>query len=164
MKYLYKKLKSSDTALIPEGLTVESFTPTIRRGLILPGERKSLRLLAVRLLFQLATHGRAKIYAYRENGELVHTSYVIPKCYKFPFLAGDDYEIGPCITYPEYRGNGYYPTMLHYISGSVGSEKTMFYMIVDENNIPSIKGIEKAGFERCGNIQVTKITKRYRLQ
>ena len=53
--------------------------------------------------------------------------------------------------------------MLHYITSIVGTQKTFFYMIVDENNIPSIKGIEKAGFQRCGSVYVTGIMKKYRL-
>lgn len=76
----------------------------------------------------------------------------------------DDYEIGPCFTYPQYRGNGIYPSVLRSICNSIGNDNTTFYMIVDETNIASIKGIEKAGFKKCGIVKVTKITKRYLLK
>ena len=164
MKFLYK-LSSSNGDVYPIGdLDVEIVTPTIRRGLILQGENKSFKLYVVRCLFQLVTLGKAKVYCYRYNGELVHTSYVIPKCYKFPFMSKYDYEIGPCFTYPKFRGKGFYPQMLKYICSSVGMKKSTFYMIVDESNLPSIKGIEKAGFQKCGNIKVTRILKRYKLE
>ena len=142
---------------------MEIFTPKIR-GLILQWENKSFETLAVRCLFQIITLGKAKVYCYRYNGELVHTSYLLPKCYKFPFLSKWDYEIGPCFTYPKWRGKWIYPQMLKYICSSIGTEKSVFYMIVDETNLPSIKGIEKAGFQRCGTIKVTRILKRYKLE
>lgn len=163
MKYLYKKSKTGEALTIPDGLTVEVFTPKLFGGLTLPGEGNSIKLQAVRLMFQLSTLGKAKIYVCRQNGELAHTAYVIPKCSKFPFLTGDDYEIGPCLTYPAYRGKGIYPTVLRYICSSVGSEKTCFYMIVDSGNGSSIRGIEKAGFEKCGSVKVSKLTKSYHL-
>ena len=39
----------------------------------------------------------------------------------------------------------------------------MWGMIVDENNLSSIKGIEKAGFVRCGSVYISKFARRYRL-
>jgi len=75
-----------------------------------------------------------------------------------------DYEIGPCFTYPKFRGKGVYPQMLKYISSNVGAENSIFYMIVDETNLPSIKGIEKAGFQKCGTIKVSRFLKRYQLE
>lgn len=163
MKYLYKKVCDGADFEKIDNFNVEVFTPTIRGGLIILGENKSFKLFAVRCLFQMITLGKARVYCYRHNGELAHTSYVIPKCYKFPFMKNSDYEIGPCFTYPKYRGNGYYPQMLKYICQSIGQKNSVFYMIVDENNISSIKGIEKAGFLKCGNIKKTGILKRYRL-
>lgn len=163
MKYLYKKSNNNEDVLVKDNLEIEIFCPTLRR-LIIKGEKKSVKLLAVRLCFWILTLGKAKLYCLREHGKLVHTSYVIPKCYKFSFLYKTDYEIGPCMTYPEFRGRGYYPMMLCYICSTVGVQNTNFYMIVEESNFASIKGIEKAGFERCGTIRVTKFTKRYLIE
>ena len=160
MKYLYKKSRSNENVPVQDDLKIEIMTPTIR-NLTLKEEQKSIKLLVVRIIFWVLTMGKARLYICRKGGKLVHTSYVIPKCCKFPFLSNVDYEIGPCMTYPAFRGKGYYPMMLRYISSTVGTEKTVFYMIVDEDNIASIKGIEKAGFQRCGNVYVTKIMKQY---
>lgn len=166
MKYLYKQQKDSMNveSIPPEKIDVEIFVPIIGRGLFLRGEKKSFKLMAIRCLFQIITLGKAQLYCYRENDELVHTSYVIPKCCKFPFMGKDDYEIGPCFTFPKFRGKGYYPKMLKHICSNIGSEKSTFYMFVDENNLSSTKGIEKAGFQRCGTIKVSRILKRYQLE
>ena len=164
MKYLYRQSSCNVDFKNPSNLDLEIFTPTILDGMFLDGEKKSFKSLLVRCLFQIVTLGKAKLYCYRDNGELVHTSYVIPKCYKFPFMNKHDYEIGPCFTYPKFRGKGFYPLMLKTICSSIGTEKSVFYMIVDKTNQPSIRGMEKAGFQRCGNIKVTRILKKYQVE
>ena len=101
--------------------------------------------------------GKSYIYYSKDNtGKVVHTSYVIPKCIKFPFLSDNDYEIGPCMTIPEYRGKGIYPQVLNYITYSCGRD-TKFYMLVNPTNESSIKGIKKANFKFCGKVIVTKL-------
>ncbi len=162
MKYLYRKLKCEKKDKASENLNVEIFTPKVFSGLTLKGEEKNIKSIIVRFLFQLTTHGKAKIFYIKDNDKLVHTSYVIPKCYKFSFLTSKDYMIGPCFTYPEYRGKGIYPAMINYICNFVGTDGTVFYMSVDETNAASIRGIEKAGLERYGSVDVTGITKRYK--
>lgn len=52
--------------------------------------------------------------------------------------------LGLAYTIPEERGKGYYPLMLKYIQADLQNED--IYMIVNENNYSSIRGIEKAGF------------------
>ena len=163
MKFLYKSTKNDSAEMNIDEMDIGVFSPGITR-LILNGEKRTFKLLLVRFLFWISTRGRVKIYYATQNGELVHTSCVIPKCYKFPFLDNEDYEIGPCVTYPKFRGKGVYPWMLKHICSSIGDEKTVFYMIVDETNISSIKGIEKAGFVKCGTVRVSKFIKQYQLE
>lgn len=161
MKYLYKfEVAPHFGESKKYAIKYDVFTPSMRRWTI-PGETIDFKTKLVRFLFWLQTFGKAKIFFIQENEKVVHTSYVVPKCYKFNFLCQNDYEIGPCYTYPQYRGRGIYPDTLCMICQSVGNEDTTFYMIVDEKNNPSIKGIEKAGFVRCGQVRVSKLTKRY---
>ncbi len=165
MKYLYcyKKSQCSDDSLKNFNQEeVKVFTPKIGR-LSLHGEPTGFKTFVVRFLFQLTTNGKAKIYYVADADDLMHTSYVVPQCSKFPFLGKNDYEIGPCFTYPQYRGKGIYPNVLRHICNSLGNSDTSFYMIVDDANIASVKGIEKAGFKKYGVIEVTKYTKRYKL-
>lgn len=163
MTYLYK-LESKDLRPIREfeyDINLKEFTPSIR-NFLLPGEKKTLKTICVRILFQGLTLGSARLfYVQGENGDLIHTSYVIPACIKFPFMSKDDYEIGPCYTYPAYRGKGIYPRVLHAICSRLKNINSTFYMIVDESNEPSIKGIEKAGFAKYGVVQKSKFLKRY---
>ena len=117
-------------------------------SLFLNEERISLKFFLTRLYFAIITNFKAKIYIAFVDEKIAHYSYVIPKCYKFPFLGRGDYEIGPCYTNPKYRGRGIYPTILSKI---ISSETGNGYMLVSPDNKPSIKGIEKAGFTIIGS-------------
>ena len=143
-------------------IDLKVFTPSLH-CLFLKGEKVGIKTALVRLLFQVMTLGKAKIYYVQRENDIIHTSYVIPACAKFPFMKKDDLEIGPCYTYPAFRGRGIYPKVLSEICRRKCNDTSSFYMIVDENNLPSIKGIEKAGFVRCGTVQKRKISKRYNL-
>jgi predicted GNAT family acetyltransferase len=61
-----------------------------------------------------------------------------------PWVAEDALEIGAVYTLPNYRGKGLYPFSLETL---VKNNDKTFFMIVESENIASIKGIEKAGFK-----------------
>lgn len=163
--YLYK-IDSTDVKNMPmdscNEIDLKVFTPSLR-GLFLKSEKIGIKTACIRLLFQVMTFGKAQIYYVQSGNDIIHTSYVIPACVKFPFMDRDDLEIGPCYTYPAFRGKGIYPKVLSEICRRRGNDTSSFYMIVDDTNLPSIKGIEKAGFVRCGSVQKSKISKRYNL-
>ena len=141
---------------------VKVFTPKPGR-LFMPAEEKSAKATAARFLFWLMTWGKAKIYYIAGNdGEIQHTSYVLPKCAKFPFMEKGSFEIGPCQTAEKFRGQGLYGKVLSYITSEETYKNARFYMIVEEQNKPSVRGIEKAGFVKSGTIKRTKYLKRYK--
>ncbi len=162
MKYLYARKKETFNADLNENVEVKVFKPGIFNGFMLSGEKKNLKTILFRATIQISALGKARVFYVTDGEKLVHTSMVIPKCGKFTFMNEADYEIGPCLTYPEYRGKGIYPAVINHICNSIGRDGTLFYMIVDETNTASIKGIEKAKFERCGSVDVTGITKKYK--
>lgn len=163
--YLYK-IESTDVKNMPldssDEIDLRVFTPSLR-GFFLKGEKTGIKKACTRLLFWVMTLGKAQIYYVQNGNTIAHTSYVIPRCIKFPFMEEADLEIGPCYTYTQFRGLGIYPKVLKEICRRKGSTVAAFYMIVDEKNLPSIKGIEKAGFVRCGSVSKNKFTKQYKL-
>ena len=160
MKLLYVKNKNFCEKVNNE-FDIFEFRPSIRKTR-LKGEAKNIKVSIVRIWFQIMTFGKAKLLcAVNKNGNVMHTSYVIPKCFKFPFLNKNEYEIGPCNTIAEFRGQGIYPKVLNYITHTVGTEDTKFYMIVDSENVSSVRGIEKAEFKKIGEIEKRGIFKRY---
>lgn len=115
------------------------------------------------LFWNTVTMGRCRIYSIRHGMEVVHTSYVIEKCYKFPFLGKRNrrnIEIGPCYTKENYRGLGIYPYVLSYILERELEGDKKAYMIVDQKNVPSQKGIAKVGFVKIGPVR-KDVWKRY---
>lgn len=158
MKLLYRREREN----FDNAINMNVFVPSFKNGFFIAGEQKQIKNMLVRIVFMVLSFGKAKIsYLTDDSGNLMHTSYVVPKCIKFPFMKKGDFEIGPCFTYPEFRGQGIYVKVIRSICSQIGNNKTVFYMIVDESNIASVKGIEKAGFQRCGEVKVSKILKRY---
>lgn len=140
----------------------ESITLRIFGSLYADGESHNWKTTVSRLRFALSSKGKARIFYVKVDGKVVHTSYVIPRCRKFPFLKENDFEIGPCCTDKEYRGLGIYPQVLNYIVYSNGAGGETYYMIVSQDNISSLRGIKKAGFDLCGEVFKTKL-KKYKL-
>ena len=101
------------------------------------------------VLWFLSTKGKYKIVYVVNNKKIIHYSYVIPKFYKFSFLAENDLEIGPCYTQPDYRGIHIFPYIIAYIINKYRNHNN-FIMVVDGNNINSQKGIQKAGLRKYG--------------
>lgn len=145
---IYRKTHTPD-----QGFTdaVRCCVPSPIKGFFLPGESRHPKIALSRIYFWLLSRGKLKIYyILSEDGQVAHTSFVVPRCGKFPFLGQKDYEIGPCQTAEEYRGKGLYGMALHRITSEKGNEQADFYMLVSEDNAASIRGIEKAGFSRDG--------------
>ncbi len=87
-------------------------------------------------------------YEIVENGILVHRSKIFKTSlllknfnFKQPFIT-----IGDCVTHDDFRGLGIYPHVLRHIAFQHSGIKKV-YILVSPDNIPSIKGIEKAGFK-----------------
>lgn len=124
-----------------------------------PGECRSLRAILQKIYFMVLSAGRFQVaYVLSDDGELVHTSYIIGSRFKFRFMTKQDFEIGPCYTKEKFRGQGIYPSVLRVITSLYDVN---FYMNVDESNVPSIRGIEKAGFSYVGHSIKTRFLKIY---
>ena len=86
-----------------------------------------------------------------KDGIIVSKAVLISKVPLYRFLPRKGIHLCYCETIPEARGKGYYPMLLSYIQNQ--HKGNNLYMIVDEKNISSIRGIEKAGFVRCGKVE-----------
>lgn len=89
-------------------------------------------------------------YDYIVNKTIVSKAVLISKVPLYKFLPSKGIHLCYCETIPEARGKGYYPQLLSFIQNDFRSDD--LYMVVDEKNISSIRGIEKAGFKRCGKV------------
>ena len=140
-------------------IEIYKFNPSFFK-LFVKGEEKNIKSMLSRMYFHLMAGKKYVIYyVLSPDGKVAHTSAVMPKCFKFRYLGEKDCEIGPCYTNKEFRGKGIYPKVLRCILSDY--EADTFYMMVSDSNNSSIRGIEKAGFEHCGEISKSKILKIY---
>ena len=151
MYYLYKYVCDEIKQIEEENqYKIKVMHPTLLK-LVLPNEKTDFKQLIMRAYFYLITLGKFYIYyAVSKDNEIVHTSFVLGRCYKFKFLQKGEYEIGPCITKKEYRGRGIYPAVLKRIINEKNIDIKTLYIFCHIGNIPSIKGILKAGFIQDG--------------
>lgn len=160
---IYRNRNSSCMVEMSEGFTIHE--KNIWRSLLFEDENPTIHEAISRLYFAMITLGRAKIVCVSDKeNKVIHTSYLIPKCYKFKFLGINDFEIGPCKTAERYRGKGIYPSVLKYIISRNERISSEFYMIVDEKNVPSRRGCEKAGFDIIGSAKRNSIIKTWDLE
>ena len=94
-------------------------------------------------------------YQLLREGKVVSRAEVISWFPKFSFMPRQGIHIGPCRTETEERGRGYYPYLLSCIVGE--QPESEYYMIVNDTNLPSIRGVEKAGFRRFAEGRKTRL-------
>jgi RimJ/RimL family protein N-acetyltransferase len=73
-------------------------------------------------------------------------------------LAANECEIMFCLTLPEYRGRGLYPSALIAIQRYLGAQGyRRCFICVRDDNVSSIRGIEKSGFTLVGSTRFRKL-------
>lgn len=132
---------------LPVGLELERFSPSLGRLRAYSGEASPP--LALHLFWYVGSARKYAIYYVRHQGEVVHVSHVLGRSYKFPFMKKQDLHIGPCWTADQFRGHGIYPAVLSRIA--LDHPGTRLWMLTDEANAASRRGIEKAGFRAVGS-------------
>ncbi len=85
-----------------------------------------------------------KQYDIIKNNRIISSAKVVSYIPFFRFMSRDGIHICSCYTIPEERGKGYYPYLISKIMSDFPDK--VCYMMVNESNLPSIRGIEKVGF------------------
>lgn len=101
--------------------------------------------------------GPTDVYCLWDGESLAHKSKIFRKSYILTSLnyPSPIITIGDCLTPDKYRGKGLYPKMLRYLITKFSVEHNV-YILVDPDNIASIKGIEKAGFQKISRVKAKK--------
>jgi RimJ/RimL family protein N-acetyltransferase len=84
------------------------------------------------------------------RGQVVHYSGFTPRYWRFPFVADEDLQIGDTWTAPTHRGNGLAFFALCTIVAITHRPGRRFWYVVENVNQPSIRVVEKAGFDLFG--------------
>jgi RimJ/RimL family protein N-acetyltransferase len=104
--------------------------------------------------------GVKDFFIYKKNGLLGHISWIYYRNdpNRIIDLAADEGEVKYSLTLPEFRGKGIYPATLIEVQRYLKEQgyKRLF-ICTREDNLPSVKGIEKAGFEFVTKINLIKV-------
>ena len=90
MRYLYKFKKLNIChSQIEDNFECGLFSPSIKKWRLL-NEKLTFKKFAARVMFFVITAGKSKVCYVIKDDKVVHTSYVVPSCYKFAFLSRND--------------------------------------------------------------------------
>lgn len=89
-----------------------------------------------------------KKYFIQIEDKIIHQSTLFKSIYLLQLIQKKGPTIGECFTNEEFKGKSIYPFVINYIAKDViinNNQKEVF-IIVNSDNVSSIRGIEKAGF------------------
>ena len=165
---LYTYVGNAKKYSLANDLEIRCFKPSIRNLMLSlsnkTGYADDYHNTWVELRWAAVTHFGYRIFYVVDGNRIIHTSYCAHKCFKFPFMKERDWHIGPCHTDDDYQGRNIYPAVLQYICVNLQDKGGNFYMIVEDSNVPSTKGVLKAGFANVGALNKSKYLKKYRLR
>lgn len=96
-------------------------------------------------------------YAIQVTGKMIHQSYLFDKVFLLKSINKNGPVIGDCYTHDQYRGQAIYPYVINRIAKEViETECKEVFVIVNQDNFSSIKGIERAGFSKLASIKGTR--------
>ena len=103
--------------------------------------------------------GAAVFFVAKDRSGIQHISWIYgyEQRNRLLRLGEREAEIKFCLTMPAYRRRGIYSSVIGSIVKYLGGEGVIrVFMCVHRDNHPSIRGIEKAGFERAGEFRLRK--------
>lgn len=150
MKYLFYKydeiVSKSPRAILQKGYEVEIWRPTLKQWVPRGINWFPYFVWLLFHIFRVFKNKMFSILIIRNQGEVVHRSYVFPGYPRFPFMQPRDVQVGDTWTAPECRGNGLATFALNHITASYNTTTRDIWYLVDESNMGSIKAVEKSEF------------------
>ena len=108
----------------------------------------------VRLMDEYLKKGHFKVYYLAVDGKLVGYNVLSPGGRRLSFSTPKDIVSGPAFIDPTERSKGYNKLMKRLCFTHCDYDYAYVYNWVDKTNIPSIKSVEKMGFEKVGEVKV----------
>ena len=155
LEHLFYKFDSSDGSQLKNVVIDANFFPVLWKptaSKILPAGVSWLPFAVWWAMhnFHIFANRDYSLYLIYDRNNLVHRSVITPRYFRFPFMAREDLQIGDTWTMPEYRGKGLASFAIQKIVESHKKPGRRFWYVVEENNSPSIRVIEKMGFLKYG--------------
>lgn len=160
VRFLFYRSKasalSSGEVPLPDGFRVSLWRPRVLS--IKPAGAPLIWYSLCWLLHQLhvfANRDYCVLLIYSEN-RLVHRSTIFPRYFRYRFMGIDDLHVADTWTDPDYRGRGLAPWAIRELVRRLKRRGREFWYVVSEDNLQSIRAVEKAGFSRVGSGTLTR--------
>jgi hypothetical protein len=90
-----------------------------------------------------------KKYFIQIEDKIIHQSTLFKSIYLLQLIQKKGPAIGECFTNEEFKGKSIYPFVINYIAKDaiINNNQKEVFIIVNSDNVSSIRGIEKAGFK-----------------
>ncbi len=139
-----------DSQTLPDGYRWVLWKPTLR-SLVPPGLKWWLcaRRTLWHYLHIFACRDYSILLIYHGDA-FVHHSFVVPQWFRYPFMSGNDLQIINTWTVPQHRGHGLATFALSRILAAYAAPKRRLWYVVADNNVGSIRVVEKCGFVLIG--------------
>lgn len=111
--------------------------------------------------WRVLSGGRLERYEVHSEGKVVSWVYCVGRVYQFPFMGRGDLHIGPAFTLAEYRGRGFYKMLM--AQAMKEHREGDCWMIVEDDNYPSLSAVEAVGFRRVAYLKQNRLTKVFRV-
>ncbi|MGJ8593524.1 MAG: hypothetical protein ACSHXF_13315 [Aquaticitalea sp.] len=96
-------------------------------------------------------------YSIKDGEIFVHQSFLFDSVFLLKAVKKNGPVIGDCFTDNNYRGQSIYPIVINRIAkDELQNGTNEVFVVVNRNNISSIKGIEKAGFVIFASIKAKR--------
>lgn len=166
--FLWSSLFRNERVLIyckslrkPDVIDLKNNIFPIVKGKLADLECVSKHLGRVPWEFQCHRYDRVTdFFVYKKNGTIGHISWLYYKDdpNRTLRLGDKECEIVFCLTFPEFRGKGLYPAALQTIQRYLKEQGYQrCFICVNDDNLSSIRGIEKSGFQRAGSMRFRKV-------
>lgn len=96
------------------------------------------------------------VFLIYRGSKISHYSGIFPGLFRFPFMGRNDLTIGGSWTNVEDRGKGLYGFMLYKSVEIMRSQGRKFWTIIEEENIPVVKGHTKLKYKLYGYVIRTR--------
>ena len=155
--YWFYKNEKINLVEIDDKFSFNFFKPTIFNLRLHQGS------VLLYLFWYIFSFGKYQIFYIidKRNNKVAHYSNILPKIFKYSFMKKNELFITNCYTDPEFRGCRLYPFALSFIAKSL--KDYVIWGGVRNNNIASIKGLERAGFKKVANVSKTRVFGIYKL-
>lgn len=92
------------------------------------------------------------VFLVKENGRTIHYSGVAPRCFKYRFMNGDDWIVGPCVTVDDHQRRGIGSSVMLMIRRMLQEERARLWYVMRNNNDAARRLVERCGLRPAQGI------------